>query len=306
MHRINEVEGGERLYNHQLDTFIHVAERGSFSKAAEDLYISPTAVIKQMNLLESTVGAKLFNRTHRGLTLTAAGESLLTDAAHIIQYCQEAQERARSAESMRQHTVRIGSSPLTPSAALGALWPKVLASLPGTTLKLITFDNTPENAARILANLGEDIDIVAGAFDEAFLASRGCAALKLSDEPVRIAVPATHPLAERGCITERDLEGQRIFTILRGWNAVIDRLIDHLHNDLANVDVVEFPFLKLDEFNRCVEENALMVSIDPWADVHPLLELKPVAWDYALPFGILHAQEPDAHIQALLDALERI
>lgn len=61
------------MYNHQLDTFIQVAEVGSFSKAAAALYITPTAVIKQMNLLEATVGVPLFVRTHRGLTLTAAG-----------------------------------------------------------------------------------------------------------------------------------------------------------------------------------------------------------------------------------------
>lgn len=294
------------MYNHQLDTFLKVAEKGSFSKAAEELYISPTAVIKQMNLLESLVGAKLFNRTHRGLTLTKAGESLRVDAAHIIQFCNEALVRAQSAEAENQRIVRMGSSPMTPSAFLGHLWPQVLKELPGTTLKLVTFENTPENAARILANLGEDIDIVAGAFDEAFLKSRGCAALELSREPIRIAVPSTHPLAEKDELTERDLEGERIFIIQRGWNEETDKLNDHLRNDLKDVNVVEFPFLKLDEFNRCAEENALLVSIDPWRDVHPLLTIKPIAWDFALPFGLLHAQEPKPHIQALVDAIARV
>lgn len=41
------------MYNPQLDTFVQVAESGSFSTAARTLYISPTAVIKQMNLLEA-------------------------------------------------------------------------------------------------------------------------------------------------------------------------------------------------------------------------------------------------------------
>ena len=68
------------MYNPQLDTFITVAERGCFTKAAEELYITPTAVIKQMNLLESKLGLKLFERSHRGLALTAAGRSLLADA----------------------------------------------------------------------------------------------------------------------------------------------------------------------------------------------------------------------------------
>ena len=64
------------MYNPQLDTFLCVAESGSFNKAAEKLYISPPAVIKQINLLEESLGVKLFDRSHRGLTLTKAGRSI--------------------------------------------------------------------------------------------------------------------------------------------------------------------------------------------------------------------------------------
>ena len=48
---------------------------GSFNKAAEDLYISPPAVIKQINAVESELEVSLFIRTHRGLVLTDAGKS---------------------------------------------------------------------------------------------------------------------------------------------------------------------------------------------------------------------------------------
>ena len=51
------------MYNHQLDTFIQVADAGSFSKAAEALFISSTAGMKQINLLEGSLEVQLFNRT---------------------------------------------------------------------------------------------------------------------------------------------------------------------------------------------------------------------------------------------------
>ena len=54
------------MYNLQLETFIVVADMGSFNKAAEALYITPPAVTKQMNLLEKDLGLTLFVRTHRG------------------------------------------------------------------------------------------------------------------------------------------------------------------------------------------------------------------------------------------------
>ena len=48
------------MYNPQLETFLCVAEAGSFNKAAEQLFITPTAVIKHINLLESNLQVQLF------------------------------------------------------------------------------------------------------------------------------------------------------------------------------------------------------------------------------------------------------
>ena len=50
------------MYDHQLETFVRVADAGSFNKAADDAFVTPTAVIKQINLLESELDLKLFVR----------------------------------------------------------------------------------------------------------------------------------------------------------------------------------------------------------------------------------------------------
>ncbi|HBA70190.1 MAG TPA: hypothetical protein DCZ40_12655 [Lachnospiraceae bacterium] len=85
------------MYNPQLETFIRVADAGSFNKAAEQSYITPTAVIKQINLLEADLDVKLFERTHRGLILTKAGISLYNDVKYVIQYCKDSVTRAKNA-----------------------------------------------------------------------------------------------------------------------------------------------------------------------------------------------------------------
>ena len=69
------------MYNPMLDTFIAVCDYGSFNKAAEHLYISPTAVMKQMNALENHLSIKLIDRTPTGVHLTAAGEIIYRDAS---------------------------------------------------------------------------------------------------------------------------------------------------------------------------------------------------------------------------------
>ena len=63
------------MYSHYLDTFICVADCGSFSKAGEAMFISATAVMKQINQLESALECPLFVRTSHGLILTEAGKS---------------------------------------------------------------------------------------------------------------------------------------------------------------------------------------------------------------------------------------
>ena len=95
------------MYNKHLETFICVADLGSFSKAAEALYISSTAVIKQINLLEQELNLKLFDRTHRGIILTKAGRSIYGDAKYIIQYSKDSITRANNAMQGADKVIRI-------------------------------------------------------------------------------------------------------------------------------------------------------------------------------------------------------
>ena len=87
------------MYNPQLETFIRVADAGSFNKAAERSYITPTAVIKQINLLEASLGIKLFERTHRGLIMTKAAypctrmQNTLFSIVKILSHVQKMQCR---------------------------------------------------------------------------------------------------------------------------------------------------------------------------------------------------------------------
>lgn len=127
----------QALYNPQLDTFIRVANAGSFSKAAEEAYITPTAVIKQINLLEESLDVKLFDRSHRGLTLTRAGRSLYQDAKYVIQYCRDSVTRAKNAMQEDASVIRIGSSPMTPAQLLMQLWSKVNELCPEIKFQIV-------------------------------------------------------------------------------------------------------------------------------------------------------------------------
>ena len=131
------------MYNPQLETFLRVADAGSFNKAAEESYITPTAVIKQINLLEESLGVKLFDRSHRGLTLTKAGRSMYQDARYIIQYCRDSVTRAKNAMQEDENIIRIGSSPMTPAQLLMDLWSRVQALHPDIKFQIVPFFAPP-------------------------------------------------------------------------------------------------------------------------------------------------------------------
>ncbi|MGN1030564.1 MAG: LysR family transcriptional regulator, partial [Butyricicoccaceae bacterium] len=132
------------MYNPQLETFIIVADAGSFNKAAAELFISPPAVIKQINLLEAQLDLTLFVRTHRGLKLTEAGKSLYRDAKYIIGYCRESVDRAKAAMQNEENVIRIGTSPMTPAQSMAELWSKIQEHCPDIKFQVIPFENTPE------------------------------------------------------------------------------------------------------------------------------------------------------------------
>ena len=293
------------MYNPQLETFLCVAESGSFNRAAEKLYISPPAVIKQINLLEGSLGVRLFVRTHRGLQLTEAGKSLTQDAKYIIQYCKDSVTRAKNAMENSGEVIRIGTSPMTPAQVLVDLWPKLQENCPGTKFQLVPFDNTPENAREILANLGRNIDVVAGIFDETMLNLRQCAGLEISREPICCAVSVHHRLARQDRLTVPDLYVEKLMLMRRDWSHYVDLLRDDLWKNHPQIQIVDFSFYDVNAFNQCENNNCVLMAVEKWQYVHPLLKILPVDWGYTIPYGLLHSPAPSPVVQRFLQAVAK-
>lgn len=294
------------MYNPQLETFIKVADCGSFNKASEELYISPPAVIKQINLLESSLNLRLFVRTHRGLVMTEAGKSLYHDVKYIIGYCNDSVNRARNAMQKDETVIRIGTSPMTPGQFLMDMWASIHAICPDLKFQLIPFDNTPQNSVEILKNLGKNIDIVAGLFDDNFLKVRKCDGLLLSYEPIRCAVSIYNELAKKSELDVSDLYGRNLMIIHRGWNKCLDIMRNDLIQNHSQINIVDFDMFTLNAFNQCENSDNMMICIDNWANVHPLLKVLPVDWDYTIQFGLLYSPKPSETVLRFLNAVKKI
>lgn len=299
-------KGGEEIYNPQLETFLCVADAGSFNKAAERLYITPTAVIKQINLLEADLGVKLFERTHRGLNLTKAGMSLYNDARYIIQYCKDSVTRAKNAMQDNTNLIRIGTSPMTPAQVLVELWPKIHTICPEIKFQLVPFENTPENAREILGNLGQNIDVVTGIFDDQLLNVRNCAGFQLSKQPICCAVSIHHRLADKNRLTIEDLYGENLMLMHRDWSRYVDALRDDIWKNHNQIHIVDFDFYNVEIFNRCENSNDILMAVEAWETVHPLIKVIPVEWEHNIPYGLLHSPTPSGAVRRFLSAVQTV
>ena len=194
---------------------------------------------------------------------------------------------------------------MTPAQVLVDLWPKVQEYLPNTKFQLIPFENTPENAREILANLGQNIDVIAGIFDETMLNLRQCAGLEISREPICCAVSIHHRLAQKDRLTVQDLYGEKFMLMRREWSHYVDLLRDDLWKDHPQIQIVDFDFYNVEAFNQCENNNCVLMAIENWRYVHPLLKILPVNWNYTIPFGLLHSPQPTSIIKTFLESVEQ-
>lgn len=293
------------MLSSQLLTFISVAKYGSFSRAAEEGFVSPAAVKKQIDALENRLGITLFYRTNHGLRLTASGKSLLEDAKYLVDYVERAEEKAREADKKENgKSVRIGTSVMTPAKFILDIWEEVKRYAPDLKFELIPFENTPENAREILKNLGTQIDAVAGIYDEKFKKERGFKTARMKDKKISFAVPLSSPIAEKKVVSPEDLRKTGAMFIKKGWNRYIDEMRGYY--EAVGVAITDFDFFNLAAYNEAVKRNIPVIAIDDRESVHPLLKIIPAERGAAVPYGIMYSPNPSDNVKKFIKAVEKI
>ena len=174
----------------QLRYFVSVAESGSFTKAAMNQYISQTAITQQIHALEENVGAKLFDRNSRPVSLTPAGKAFLKEAREILGRMDVALARIREASH-------------------GDL-PKYLRGFhqEDPTVLLSCYRCDTDMLASGL--LGGEYDVIF-TWDSTNIRQEEAVELRVVERvPLRVALYASHPLARRRELSRKDLKQENI------------------------------------------------------------------------------------------------
>jgi DNA-binding transcriptional LysR family regulator len=135
----------------KLRIFATVARLGSFTRAAELLYLAQPTVSQQFAALEAQLGVPLIERLPRQLRLTPAGAALLPYAEQIVALAEEAAAVARDAAGLASRTLRLGVGHVLAAYLL----PKLLRSFEPQRLARISVGNTAELLELVAADTVE-------------------------------------------------------------------------------------------------------------------------------------------------------
>lgn len=195
---------------HQLRYLVAVADRGSFTAAAEALHVAQSGVSAQVAKLERELGHRLFERGARTVALTPEGTELLPHARAALAAVDAVRIVADGLTGVVRGHVRLGT-------VIGCTIPGYLAGFaafraehPAVTVDVVEGDS-------------EDLvsDLVAGALDVALVAHAralpaALVAHRLIREPLTAVVPDGHAWAGRSAVTCADLAGTTVLCLPRG------------------------------------------------------------------------------------------
>src|SRR4051794_39768967 len=183
----------------RLQVLRTVAHTGSFSAAADALSFTQPAISRQIATLETEAGAQLVERLARGIRLTPAGELLVEHADAILDRLAVAEAQLEAVATLAGGRLRIGAFP-TANSTLVPLAIKAFSGVhPDVELRLEE-DVSHELLDRLRG--GElDLAVVSDHQPGAADAHEDITLEPLMDDPLHVALPLGHPLADKPGLT---------------------------------------------------------------------------------------------------------
>jgi len=241
----------------QLRTFRVVAETLNFTRAAERLHLTQSAVSHQIKALEKELGEPLFIRTKRGVKVSQVGKVALDHADRILDEAEAMREHVSGLEHTAIGRVRAAAATQAFVHLFAPLFESFMRKHPRIELSFRTTVSTDQTVT----------DILDGAADVGFASvpvySPTLHVTELFEDELVLVVGRKHPLANEQEVTVEQLEGERLILFERG--ASIRRTTDAF---LKQANIRLKPALESNDtyFIKLMVEHGLGVSLLPgWA-----------------------------------------
>jgi DNA-binding transcriptional LysR family regulator len=206
--------------NQNLKAFITVADCRSFSDAADQLYITQSAISKRIAQLELQIGKKLFDRIARQVSLTEAGKELLPRAQRILKEYEDALQAINDLSGEASGTLRLAISHHLGLHRLPPVLKQFSQQYPNVTLDIEFMDS--EKAYEQVLHGESEVAVITLALDS----HHNINSKKIWNDPLRFICAQDHPLANLKKPQLSDLAEYPI--ILPGLNTYTGRIIQNL------------------------------------------------------------------------------
>lgn len=227
----------------RLYSLIRVAEAGSFTRAAEQLSLTQSAVSQHIRQLEQQLGVRIFDRANHQIRLTHEGETVLKYAKRIMAL---SHNLSRELSSEKQHitSLTIGITHTAESNPIAEALAKYVSVHSGFKITIIT--DTISNLYDMLITYELDLIIVEGRNSDPALRS-----LMLDTDCLVLVVSPTHPLAKKSLVTIDELKREKLILRLPDSNT---------RNQF--IASLESQNLSIDDFNVVLEINNIATIKD--------------------------------------------
>jgi DNA-binding transcriptional LysR family regulator len=182
-----------------------VAARGSFSAAADALSYTQSAVSQQIAALEREAGTRLVERSARGVTLTDAGRVVVEAAESVLARLGDLEAELEAMAGLRGGRLRLAAFP----SAAATVMPEAVARFrelhPGVELSMVPAE--PDDGVALLRSGEADVALVI-TVGGAQCPYDGVELHTLLDDPMYVALPAGHPLANKPSLKLTELRDE--------------------------------------------------------------------------------------------------
>lgn len=197
----------------QLQCFIAVAEELNFRIAADRLCMTQPPLTRQIKKLEETLGAQLFERDRKGVSITAAGEKFLLDARALMEQAETTVKKYRDADQDEQNEMNIGVTTVVDTHVFQDLMSSFRTKFPAMKTNI-----RPQISTGLIRNIKR------GMLDVALVGlpsqTEDLVIERLFTEPLMAALPSNHRLARKKMVSIADLHEENLFWFNRALNPV--------------------------------------------------------------------------------------
>jgi DNA-binding transcriptional LysR family regulator len=241
----------------QLEMFRAIVETGSFTEAGKKLYVSQSAISRQVKLLEEELGDELFRRVHRKVILTTTGEILLRHADRIFNEIRLLNSHVSDATNFRRGRLYLAGGMSVCTYLFPPLLKEYRKRHPNVDLRIAT--GTTEEILRMLKNSDVDIAFLSLPFEDPDLDIRHA-----QREEMVLVMDRNHPLVNCEQISFSDLTPYTFIHFEKGSNT--RKLLEGVFAN-EGIDFQKTMELQNVEITKPLVEKGLGISFVPYPSV---------------------------------------